>query len=332
MRPSAQKIRCGKERPSCARCFSKDICCNYSPSLRTGRHPGSVVDQQSYNLHGNVDLPASERNELDVSSPNGQSCSNGHDISDFLQDNWPWDKPLGGLADATAPVHSHFSSSRDWATMDWTKAPSTRVTPLDWSPPHTLPPGMEHNNCPQHDCYATLLRLAAEQLHVPSQKCLNAASGVQADARCARDVDSLLTENREAIRLLDRSLSCACMSDMSVKLVAYMVANKIVSMYGAIVGEPDCGDIVDSPIFIGSYALDTAARRSVRARTVLNEIRQQVEPVVARLPRFQPVIPSERGGPQEQTCVVKTDEAVPIECMLRTELQRVVAIANSMIY
>ncbi|KAF2211543.1 hypothetical protein CERZMDRAFT_98427 [Cercospora zeae-maydis SCOH1-5] len=314
MGPSAQKIRCGKERPRCERCSSKDICCNYSPSLRTGRHPGSVVDVESYNSHSNVANASKGWGRLDVATPDER-----HDPGNCFPGVSPWDKPLHGLADVGAPAHAQVALGCEWAAMNWMGASSSQAM-FDWSPPE-----VEHVQHPQHDCHAVLLRLTAEQLHVPSQKCLRVDGQGGEGARCVRDVDSVLTANREAMQLLHARLGCVCMSDTSVQLAAYMVVYKMVCAYGAIVGgsegglEGVCGGIVDSPVFVGSYALDTAARRSVRARAVLNEVRQHVEPAVAKLPRFRAV-----SGRDEE------ESASSEGCMLRAELQRVIGVASSM--
>ncbi|KAM3419064.1 hypothetical protein BST61_g5019 [Cercospora zeina] len=323
---SAQKVRCGKERPRCERCSSKDICCNYSPSLRTGRHPGSVLDLESCNPRSNVANSSNEVEGLDITIEDERVRGDRHALSNCFQGGSPWGKPLRGPADVRVSAESHVAHGCDWATMDWTRASSSQATG-DWSPPR-----VERGNGAEHDCRAALLRLTAGQLHVASQKCLRVdGGGGDEGARCVRDVDAVLTVTREAMQLLRGRLDCVCMSDASVRLTAYMVAYKIVSLYGAIVGGSEAfgegagGDMVDSPVFVGSYALDTAARRSVRARAVLQEVRQHVQPAISKLPRFRAVLPSAPVGS------AKEGSGPDGECMLRAEVQRVVGVARSMI-
>ena len=67
---SGQKIRCGKQRPSCARCATKGLVCNYSFSQRTGRRSASSSNAQTVGL---TNLPSSNNNTTSPSVTDSQS-------------------------------------------------------------------------------------------------------------------------------------------------------------------------------------------------------------------------------------------------------------------
>jgi hypothetical protein len=123
---------------------------------------------------------------------------------------------------------------------------------------------------------------------------------------------------------------------------AYLLTLKIVGLYGSILGCTSAlsdgapTEIVQLPIFIGSWPLDRDAERSVRARVVLNELRAYVQPLVEKLPRFHTVgssqpslvmdgngmLPSPTISASSSSCIDSNAGDVPT-CILREQLRRI---------
>ncbi|KAF2172666.1 hypothetical protein M409DRAFT_49215 [Zasmidium cellare ATCC 36951] len=184
----------------------------------------------------------------------------------------------------------------------------------------------------EQSCLTSLSQLTLE-LHVQDSVCTTAiCSGSSQQHReetnVHRGVDSVLLQNRSAVRLLARVLDCPCSRELSVTLAAYLVACKIVAWYGAILGvgcTPSVATrITEQPIVMGSYSLDASVQRSVRAKVVLSELSLQVEPLLASLPQFHVTL----GELASWTTSSPSSRPVPPvdqqRCFLRDQLQKVV--------
>ncbi|KAI5370381.1 hypothetical protein Slin14017_G012600 [Septoria linicola] len=87
--------------------------------------------------------------------------------------------------------------------------------------------------------------------------------------------------------------------------------------------------IAPSPLFMGSYELSAEAKRSIRARIVLTELKSHVEPLLLRLPQFYA---SASAGSSGGTGAGKFEgTGTPLEvqrCVLREQLQQLLAEAR----
>ncbi|KAH3957432.1 elsinochrome C biosynthesis regulatory protein elcR-like protein [Parastagonospora nodorum] len=137
---SAQKIRCGKQRPACARCVNKKLQCNYSYSQRSGRRSSSMNTQRDGPhiafLPGIPDTPATMPDanamsamygSLTTSSPGLQGTTLSPSIETSLEyDQNPFEDPnqyhdltFDFLASPpnTEPLHSRSTSSNTGTDM-----------------------------------------------------------------------------------------------------------------------------------------------------------------------------------------------------------------------
>ncbi|PSK53770.1 Transcriptional activator protein UGA3 [Elsinoe australis] len=407
---SAQKIRCGKQRPACARCVTKGIDCNYSFSQRTGRRaPSSSVSSAS----------GSQQQPLPQSSgaPNASSSTNsGTSTANFVPPATPASDcdPFvavrsGSISDqsviqnlpsldpncgdpmafdtGTNPFKDTdvFQDFNSGMSLDFLWSPTTESTTIsaldnptgphpggilqgyaqtnDWrgTPASTdtstsTSPGLTHDVSsrqgsmrPHHkgqDCLALALQVVFD-LHVARDSCATAASDmmtcIQQSHEEARDVDQVLFLNRDAINSINKVLDCPCSSDPSVALACYLAATKIVSWYAAAIGITDgqpehmvdslsmSDRIIARPIFMGRYCLDAEAQRSVRAKVVLTELREHIQPLLAKLPKHQV---SSFGRPEHGSSMPLSSSTLPKDndghpCALRSQIRRIIREAGN---
>lgn len=191
------------------------------------------------------------------------------------------------------------------------------------------------------DCMARALQVVSD-LHVGRNTCRTTSTdpmaGMQPVGIDNRDVDAILFQNRDAIRTLRKILDCPCSSDDGVALACYLATSKIVAWYGAAMGlaphsttgsssgvsQGMTDQVIVRPIFMGSYCLDADAQRAVRARVTLSEMREQIQPLLARLPKHQ----VSRSARPEQSASIspsapRRDTDGP-ECALRAQMKSVI--------
>ena len=318
---SSQKIRCGKERPSCARCISKGIICNYSYSQRTGRRHSSAPSSISTpttpaasdhsvtlpTLGCSVSTNASDLPNTShfMSTSTDQSGSDIEFPQDFdfpISYGFPWlPNESGSPSIHNTPTSNHSvpqPSSRSSDRLDYQSKDSELNTEQS----------VLQNQGPK-DCLIRVLEVV-RSLHVSVISCstvvsdtglsdssiFNHLASIQPKRDDRRDIDQVFFKNRDAIKSLHRILDCGCSASPSVALACYLAAGKIIRWYRAAIGISDEAEaandrksmpeqIVVRPIYMGRYCLHPTTQRSVRASVVLNELKEQVQPLLTRLDR-----------------------------------------------
>jgi len=171
---------------------------------------------------------------------------------------------------------------------------------------------------------------------------LNHVKHRQSAEHNARDIDTVLFQNRDAVKTLGKILDCPCSADQDVALACYLAATKVVAWYEAAMdisgNAPDgSGDmsqgmsdrIVARPIFMGGYCLNAEAGRAVRAKVVLMEMTEHVQPLISRLPKHH-VSDSDRLERTFMSSPSPTSEYSGSQpCMLRDQLRKIVKEADN---
>ena len=412
---SSQKIRCGKQRPSCARCVAKGLECNYSYSQRTGRRaptrmtrsdslsiapiaaPATPVASESGSLIGVRSTsmtpmpPVMMHNGGDAfslgSAQDATTTTTFDDTEDVFQDfnsgisldflcspatesstscnTFVNSVGTAGPVQTVSPLTPYSQPSnkwQSWQTNISTSAPGTFTPPTngdlmqDQRATSTTQASQPYHH--GQDCM-TLAMQVIRDLHVSREHCTTAASDpmtcMQALKDDPRDVDAVLFLNRDAIKSVNKILACPCSADPIVSLACYLAATKIVEWYGAAVGitidgsqgantgnnsdnlpdeevhlRPISDRIIERPIFMGRYCLDAEVHRSVRAKVVLNELREHVQPLMGRLPRYQVSHSNIRGskhGTFLHSSFSKDNDGQP--CALRNQVRRIIREASN---
>ncbi|PNS21564.1 Transcriptional activator protein UGA3 [Sphaceloma murrayae] len=405
---SAQKIRCGKQRPACARCVTKGIDCNYSFSQRTGRRAPSAANAANTTQQQPSSLPQttsssstttsstpvaafappatpasdcdpfvavrsgsiSDQSVIQPLGPMEGHCgdplsfdtgANPFKDADVFQDfnsgmslDFLWSPTTESTTlsnmDTTTNPHSAGMLSGYSQQHDWRGMPASTDTSTSTSPglTHDFPASRQNSirpHCRGQDCLALALQVVFD-LHVARDACSTAASDMMNFNQSheeARDVDQVLFLNRDAIKSINKILDCPCSSDPSVSLACYLATNKIVSWYAAAIGvsdgQPDHLDetqtmsdrIIARPIFMGRYCLDAEAQRSVRAKVVLTELREHIQPLLAKLPKHQV---SSFGRPEHGSTLPLSASSLPKDndgqpCALRSQIRRIIREAGN---
>ncbi|KAI9668120.1 MAG: hypothetical protein M1821_000940 [Bathelium mastoideum] len=223
---------------------------------------------------------------------------------------------LGSMDPYTEP-NNRWQSLQDATPATTVPELSTSSTSPDFAqepaPARTRKPSQPYHH--GQDCMALALQVIYD-LHVAREHCNTTASDpmtyMQTPREDPRDVDTVLFLNRDAIKSINKVLSCSyCSGDNSILLACYLAASKIVEWYAAAIGlatdgpEEDTGRgnydsisddqnharpmsdrIISRPIFMGRYCLNAEVHRSVRAKVVLSELREHIQPLIGRLPKY----------------------------------------------
>ncbi|KAK2058399.1 zinc finger transcription factor [Colletotrichum caudatum] len=154
-----------------------------------------------------------------------------------------------------------------------------------------------------HDCTTKALMLVAD-FHVLAAGCLTAAQDPVAtfnlgsyteDTR--REMGTVLSENRMALKRLENLLDCRCSTKQEVLVLIYLAITKAVEWYAAVLGSEDdeasqeddavtprmFRRITRTSSFMGSYSLDNDVQRVVCAHLVLTQLKDHVHPLLKKL-------------------------------------------------
>lgn len=197
------------------------------------------------------------------------------------------------------------------------------------------------------DCTALALRVLAE-MHVSGLNCTTRTHGLKDKAR---DVNTVLYKNREAIHTISPIVECSCFAELPCALAVYLVTQKVVAWYAAAIGVPDNGSdngrslggnecdqhmtdlVIERPLYLGSFCLDTGSgsQRGVRAQVILAELQEHVQPFIAQLAQGQSArIATGCPGSSRATSLQASADFVESQYWeLREQLTRVIAQANS---
>ena len=220
----------------------------------------------------------------------------------------------------------------------------------------------------RQDCMTLALHVV-DSLHVPRDRCKSAASDpmawMQAPKESPRDIDAVLLLNRDAIKTVDRVLDCPCSADQSVALACYLATAKIIYWYATAMGismdgfeaednssgngstndstsagQSQLGDeirpkqmsdrIASRPILMGKYCLDADTQRSVLAKVVLSELKEHIQPLMNRLPRYDISHPNNlKGSEQGPSRLASLSGIKVVSCALRSQLKRIMSAAGN---
>ncbi|KAL9080000.1 MAG: hypothetical protein Q9157_001145 [Trypethelium eluteriae] len=269
-----------------------------------------------------------------------------------------------GPAHTAGSLPPYPQSYNKWQSL---QTPASTAVPESFSTTSEFAqePRTEHERPPPEpyhsgqDCMALALQVVYD-LHVPREHCRTAASSdpmtcIQTFKDEPRDVDSVLFLNRDAIKSVNKILGCPCSADRSVALACYLAAAKIIEWYGAAIGisvdasrddghengangflddevklRPMSDRIISRPIFMGRYCLDAEVHRSVRAKVVLSELREHIQPLMSRLPRYHISQASgkgaKHGAPVASPFSKDNDNS---SCMLRNQVRKIIREASN---
>lgn len=170
--------------------------------------------------------------------------------------------------------------------------------------------------CSNHTrtCMTSALKIL-QALHMPPSVCLSAGAETSGSSSPQpRMTDSVLSTNREAVRLVSDMLECTCSFSSQVQLVLIIICGKLTAWYRAMLrngydGLDNSSSIVWSvinsnnnnnnnninhedhtervlhqPITVGEYSFDVTLENKIRAQVVFSEL-QHVEALIENLSR-----------------------------------------------
>ncbi|CAK1355439.1 unnamed protein product [Cercospora beticola] len=188
------------------------------------------------------------------------------------------------------------------------------------------------------DCLTCIIQLL-DDMHIRNPLC-NDGAGYHHHPN-SRSVDMVLMRNRIAVSTLAKAVDCPCFSAQgSIHLASYLLVSAVVSGYGAILradGKPATAlsitdRVAPSPLFMGSYELNEAAQRGIRGRIVLTELKNHLEPLLERLPRFRASLADEISQATDEESmpdVAMSNTPLEVqECVLREQLRSLVSAAS----
>ena len=156
-------------------------------------------------------------------------------------------------------------------------------------------------------CMISALKVL-QALHIPPSACLSACDEISMPSpRQPRMTDSVLSSNRDAIRLVSDILKCSCSLTSHVQLVLTTICSKLIAWYRAMIrndyggrdnsssmlrstinNDTDDEDHVErvlhQPITVGEHSFDVALESKIRAQVVFCEL-QHMDFLVESLSR-----------------------------------------------
>ncbi|KAF2172667.1 hypothetical protein M409DRAFT_49216 [Zasmidium cellare ATCC 36951] len=156
------------------------------------------------------------------------------------------------------------------------------------------------------DCIDATKLLVAELQVSSDRPCVTTANGVDAGVSTEgqsrpRDIDTVIYDNRRAIRDLDWILDCPCTRRQQVLLTVFLAAHQALLWYEAALQLNGRGKqaartsaagvllgrggerIVTSQVKIGNYCLDVDAQMAVHAHVVLSELTRHFQPLLSKM-------------------------------------------------
>ena len=172
-------------------------------------------------------------------------------------------------------------------------------------------PGKGIQTCSERrwTCMTSALEIL-QMLHIPPTACLFSVDTTSTSVvnRQPRKTDSVLSTNRNVLRLVGNMLECPCLSSSQIQLVLSIICIKLIAWYRAIIrSKPDdhqnaCINtdqldftqsggqdattgmanerVLHQPFSVGGYAFDTDLGTKIRTQLVLSEL-QQLEALIA---------------------------------------------------
>nr|AIW00663.1 Zinc fingertranscription factor [Shiraia sp. slf14] len=259
----------------------------------------------------NFDFLASPNTETVAShSSSSKTTNDSTDTTQFVDPDALW-QTLPPSASVSAAASASTSASTSNFSFDTLKNVSSHPI-FDLDQVAYFRKSLEKPSQRSHDCMALALQVVND-LSIMREPCMTATSdpmtGIESAKNELRDVDTVLFINRDAAQSVKKILDCTCSADPTVSLACYLATTKIVDWYGAAIEavgerseEEGCYSkkdttqkssqntmadrIIARPIFMGKYCLDSEVQRVVRAQVVLGELKEHVQPLLNRLPRY----------------------------------------------
>ena len=171
--------------------------------------------------------------------------------------------------------------------------------------------GIETCSESRRTCMTSAIRIL-QTLHIPSSACLSFDGPSTSPAsRQPRKTDSVLSTNRDIVRLMAEMIKCSCISSSQLQLVLIIICGKLIAWYRAIIrNSPDdhldastdmdvqtsthpdgtlnvatsmtSERVLHQPFALGEYSFDTNLESKIRAQVVSSEL-QQLEALVVNL-------------------------------------------------
>ncbi|EFQ33688.1 zinc finger transcription factor [Colletotrichum graminicola] len=363
----------------------KGRCCEYGMSMRTGERPRVVASPNVQREAGHT-TPISSRDaphstienyltlrRMDHSSDPSAGAAQIHDV----QDDIDWVLQATRLSNAGTPKFGPPNEQEDSVNQSYALLPTP--SDLDYSfnnfnrdhglqsleqqqTTKDLSSGVDSRRSSSidcdvfrsrvHDCTTKALMLVAD-FHVLAAGCLTAAQDPVVTFNLGsytedtqREMGTVLSENRMALKQLDNLLDCRCSTRQEVLVLIYLAVTKAVEWYAAVLGsDDDEASQEDDPVtprmfrritrtnsFMGSYSLDNDVQRVVRAHLVLTQLKDHVHPLLKKLRhRHLPTSASIAGDSSAPlTSGRRTSSVIEhLDLALSEELSRISAKANA---
>ncbi|MCJ1453998.1 hypothetical protein MMC28_004348 [Mycoblastus sanguinarius] len=309
------KVKCTKEPPTCGRCSSHGISCQYSPSQRVGKprrlpSDGQLLDAFSHS-HDSASVGDRTSNSPSNVSTNAQLFDWNFDPAGTTSDaraaidmdmgqeiTLAWQQTLSSSENDRAGFPDDSRRTSSFPTPSTSTQPSTNeVQPPHWAsqppsvfaddftslqrvlPPLTDTPSMP-NQMPTPDATTppscTCSATTFEILRTLHDRSSNPST----------PFDTVLATNKGIVSRISNILNCTCTHDPTSIITLAASITKMLSWYQNICRMPSTQPDTSSsthptPIILGSYRLEGEDEDAVKMQVVLNELRK-VDTLMAR--------------------------------------------------
>ncbi|KAE9574727.1 hypothetical protein CGMCC3_g9315 [Colletotrichum fructicola] len=365
----------------------KGLCCEYGMSMRTGERPRVVASPIVQREAGNTtpissrDAPQStiENTFTLTQMDHSSDPTAGTAQIDDVQDDIDWVLQATRLSNAGTPEFGLPNEQEDSLNQSYGLLPTPSTQEYSFNnfnqdhglqsleqqqPTRDLSGSVDSRRSSSidcdafrpskvHDCTTEALMLVAD-FHVLAAGCLTAAKDPISPFNLGcytedtpREMGTVLSENRKALKRLDNLLDCRCSTRQEVLVLIYLAIAKAVEWYAAVLGSDDdeASQEDDDPAtprmfrriartssFMGSYSLDNDAQRLVSAHLVLTQLKDHVHPLLKRLRHRHPSTSASMADDSSEPSTSGRRTSSVIEhhhLALSEELNRISAKANT---
>ena len=290
-------------------------------------NPGKDASTKSTLLEAedaNLDVMNSSRSNLGSHKAFDPQChgrvSQNPLANPEVEDTCAWDTDYFGLCSSplpsdfftcttdkrSDPVHKHdtilpIESADDFSNQMGDHMLDVFPTNSDFSPalPSSKGALQEIEPCSRYrrSCMVSALKIL-QTLHIAPSACSSA--GVESpnlNSSQPRTTGSVLSANREVIRLVSNMLKCTCFASLQLQLILTVICGKLTVWYRAMIPntygylddsipslEDNAERVLHQPITVGEYAIDNTLEQRIRAEVIFSEL-QHVEALIKDLAR-----------------------------------------------
>ncbi|KAJ5383051.1 Aflatoxin biosynthesis regulatory protein [Penicillium concentricum] len=305
---SASKVKCNRDKPTCARCAKRGLACEYLVTRRAGRKHDKTRARSSTASSNSPQHPPLCTPEWSVSEtpiPTLDYFSQLHSYSDSDQltsltgltvdfdtflgspSSFPLLDPSDTLLPSNQSAQGHTNGSyleasflfeEEYSSLPIDSLPTTHPNSRDSTNGKTTP---DNSSC---SCLVKALDLFRQLLPPDSATCTQTHSPSRDQGLTT---ESIVATNARTVDAITHMLHCLCAHDGFLLVMVFMAAFKVMNWYAA-AARGLSSDPQRDVAFAGSLTEDPCRLTAQSVLSELHRVQKLVNALSAKLKRYQP--------------------------------------------